>query len=222
MEMNSLCRFFLLLCLAAPVQAQEVKDDFSSLNPDHWTVTLPGPGAGVQVLQNELALSNRGYVFLKGKPWTTYTLQWQWNAYEGQDPVAYGDHFLILVRSTGKVNPKRAYEPMDGLVVRINAGYGKIAIEQATDGKLETLVEKDLVLAEKKENGKPAIPPDVWYKLRVEDKDNKISVFVGDAKAPAIESKYDPKKFSGSLFGLANREHVAGPKRSRVKEFEAK
>lgn len=219
--MKKLSYLAALVCaaiLTAPAQAGGTKkskifmdETFQSLDGARWSTTLPGPGSSVEVRQNEVRLANRAYLFSRGKVKAKdgykVHLEWTWEDTGGKRP--YADTFVLCLRTTGALADKRAWETMDGLRVRLNAGYGFVQLEQVVDGKTTKLGRKDVAIENDKE--KPAWPEGAgtnWYAVDVKDDGETVTVFFQGKEV--LKEKYDRRLLKGRKVGFGNRENVGG------------
>lgn len=243
---SSLLTAVLALALATAfaglTMAQEVVSlgDLNKIDPAKWIAFLPSDASGLQ-LQGNPHLLNRTYLFTSGeyKGEYKFTCQWRWHedprllAAVKQDPAKYGalrrqyaDNLSIPLRSSMKLKEGRSWEPLDGLVARVDAGHGKVSTEWmgGTKGNpiAHAFIEADdqrvLTLREKGEGQEPAIKPGVWYDIEVTCRKDHLTVVFGEKTV--IDADYD-QKFIGGHIGMGNRETNAGIKmHSEVKNAQ--
>lgn len=235
----------LVLCLMAvwclttqQSQAQGFREEFRELRSDVWKTHLPLPHSGVEIrpclndegiATGEVALRNRAYLFreYRAKSGSIVSTVFTWE--EGGGGVQYADNFQLILRSSGdvagKIHPpeagKRSFEIMDGLIVRIDCGHGKVSLDQVIDGKASILASKYIRVREAKvevfdqepENsgGALALPEGAgvnWYKLSVDDDGKKLSISIDGA--PVCSADFDGTHLPGTMLGIGNRESLAG------------
>lgn len=189
-------------------KAKRLTGPFEQLRSEDWVLRVPDKGS-VGVADGGLLLRNRGYILAKREVTkeVTMTFNWKWADLTSDDPNSlYADHLLVLLRSSGKICVKRAYESEDGLRVRIRANDGSVRLEYA---KAEN--DGDLIKEAKLERpkGQPALAADVAHNVLITDNGKTVSVTVG-----GVEVLKDVKyalKTPGKYVGWGNREAVGFP-----------
>lgn len=207
----------LLLC-ASSASAQDpivgTTELFERLSPERWEVSLPGPGSALQLHDKELLIANRAYLLSRGT-WDGGSIVFDWKPAESRkadDGHVYGDHIAVLLFSDGTIRKERSYEPLSGIVVRIDSTRGDVYIQSADgEGGMKNL-------ATKKGDGNP-IDPTTWHEVAVTYDSKELAVSL-DGKQPltvAFDSTGTKRRW-----GIFNREAVAGGNASMIKRLSYK
>jgi hypothetical protein len=247
----SLC-FVAVWCLTTQsLFAQEFREEFHALDGSKWQIHLPLPHSGVEIrpclnaeekATGEVMLRNGAFLFRQYAPknGSLVSTEFTWEDNEGGQP--YTDDFQLLLRTTGEVagalkpEPgRRSYEITSGLIVRVNAGYGKVSLDYVVDGKAEVLTSKYVRVREDKVekfdqeptdgNAKEfALPEGAgvnWYKLTADDDGKTISIYINGTLV--LTSDYDATHLPGTMLGIGNRRSTGGfPMVSYVKWVSAR
>ncbi len=190
-----------LSVFVAPCVAED--EDFSRLDESRWSIRYPGPGAATQLLQKEFVLLNRPYLLSK-QEWPGGEISFQWKPsvlVKGDDDRTYGDHIAVLFFSDGSIREVRSYEPLTGIVVRIDSVTGDCYIQQAINGPelFENLIHF---------KGVEPIDPEAWHTVKVTCGGKTVAVDL-DGK-PVAKAELPANARKGKMWGLYNREAV-GP-----------
>lgn len=183
-----------------------------------WSVFLPGPGSDVSFQKGEITLTNRPHI--SRTDWSGGTLSFEWKpenfAESAEHRISYCDHLLIVLSGTGAVQPLGANEPADGIVIRIHAGGGAVAVELAGG-----LGQESAVLFQGKIPGKagaPAIDSNEWHPVAITDDGKTLVVSLDGNEIAKTTIPLAARK--GNVYSLCNREAVGYTHTSRIRRFQ--
>lgn len=154
------------------------------------------------MLLNGVSLSYRAFLINKHE-WEKGTIRFEWQPPEsvrGSDDKLYGDHLSILLSATGDIRPERSYEPLDGIIVRLEANSGNVRILIPKDGG------KDFELIKEFEGGGPLRRE--WYNVVLVDHGERITVHVDEKLTVNADI---PAKFRTGKSGDSSTESPWGP-----------
>lgn len=196
-----------LLCVLSSGLAFAGEEKFTRLDPQKWEVMLTGPGSAVQIQgkdgKNKLTLINRPYVFSKEDYEEGTTIAFKLaspEAVKADDGHLYGDRFLVLLASSGKIRAERSYEPLDGIIVAIDMVNGRVEVQTSTGPGLDA---KNFGVGTAK-----TIKPRTWCDVVVKDIDGVITVVIDGEKI--VSATVPASVRAGKKWAVSNREAV-GP-----------
>lgn len=236
----SLCLMAVWCLTTQQVFAQGFHEEFHTLDGAKWHTHLPLPHSGVEIrpclneegkATGEVMLRNGAFLFREYTPekGSLVSTEFTWEDNGGGQP--YTDDFQLLLHTTGEVagalkpEPgKRSYEITSGLIIRVNAGYGKAEVLASKYARIrKNKVEK---FDQEPTDGKQefALPEGAgvnWYKLTADDDGKTISIYINGTLI--LTSNYDATHLPGTMLGIGNRRSTAGfPMVSYVKWVSAK
>lgn len=148
-----------------------------------WTCERPA----VREENGYMRFVNRGYLVTKAEyPGSiSVSFDWRWIALAGN--FDYADILTVALRTSGRSRPKHSYETRDGVLVKLDAAAGKVAIFLASDYDEHPTSWTPIATTS---DGRIAVPAEEWHHVRITDDGERIAVF---CTGPEIHEK-DPNR----------------------------
>lgn len=178
---------------------------------------------GIRADKGAVRLVNRGYLVPRAEFDGPIDLRFEWKwSLLGLNP-SYSETLTVGVRTSGEASLSNYNELKDGMGVNFNAWGGFVEFSDKDESHPSLLSTQHL---------QPRIaypmPAEQWHKIRVTDDGTTINVYIAGPEIPKFAWEnpvlsYVPKvKLTGKRFAIYNRELVAFPHESQIRNLEVR
>lgn len=176
-------------------------DEFSGkeLDATHWKVGRES----VKLIDQSIALTNRGYLVTTHEYPTGIDIALDWKWIDRTGPRGYEDTLEVVLRSSGLPRAARAYDVVDGLIIKFSAINGTVLVYTRPDEvQLHATPTKTI-----------HVPPNLWHRIRIVDQNDRLHVSFAHKQVLSIPLSLKTDRAHVAIY---NREMVAGTHESRV------
>lgn len=166
---------------------------------------------------------NRGYLVTKAEYPGPIAVSFDWRWIDLAGHFDYADVLTVALRTSGRPRPKHSYEARDGVLVKLDAAAGKVAILLASDFDEQPTSWTAIASTP---DGAIAIPAEEWHHVRITDDGERIAVYCTgpeihekDRNKPILEVRCTQETGSHHV-AIYNREFLAEvPHESHIDNF---